>query len=438
MDKRNFFTLQNVQPSELNDLVAAIDQAIGQAGLESNIRGVVYGLTVGPTDPTTLAVQVLPGVALYDDLAPSGSNERTTACRLSTTSSLSLALDYLGASTAVTVGNERWVSIVIRPATVDSDPRTDGLGNVVNFVTTESAELIVVSGAEAAVGSAIRPSVTSIGIRLADFLMTYGATEVAAVDTGAREACVTRIRGGAGTNAKGYSLFWQSERDTSAVGVLRAYLSIGDVAPAGVVVTLNALWSVNSQKWIGTNGTPCMALKFCANGILFTVRTEALSTGWIDAADGSWNDTTTPSATDSILLSKDGLKVFSKARSALLESNGVVTASGGTTQDLNSVTVVVSVMTTSGASEGGGGVPTLGSAVTFPRPFSATPVIVEVSSTDYGPGGGVPGTGSSYDNNVSSVEWMLTKWGLICLVHPTAASTRTWYNRVVTISAPVA
>jgi len=350
--------------------------------------------------------------------------------------SISVAVDYLGASTAVGIGEERWVSIVVRPKTVDSDPRTDELGNEVNFVTTETGEVIVVSGT---IGGGI-PDVGALGIRLADFLISYGTVVLNTVDTGAREASVTRLRGGAESNAKGYSLFWESQRNTDTVGTLRAYLSSGDVGPAGIVLTLGAVWSVSSQKWYGTAGTIPMALKFCSNGFLFTVRTTAPENGWVDQADGSWNDVANPGNTDSMLMSKDGLKLFGLAKSALIKSSGTMTATGGVVGvDESSVTVPISIMGYSGVA-GIGGVPEMSCAVAFPRPFAEAPGSVVVHDTDYGPGLGAVGTGPDYDANVdpdTGITWLLTKWGVICIVNPTEASTLTWYNRVITVrSAP--
>ena len=112
MNLRTFFTSQNVQPSELNGVLTDIDKAIGQAGYETGGFGVAYGLTVAPTDPVTMAVRVQPGVALWFDPSVTGSTQRLKAARLSTATSMSMAANYLGASTAVSAGQERWEGVI--------------------------------------------------------------------------------------------------------------------------------------------------------------------------------------------------------------------------------------------------------------------------------------------------------------------------------------
>jgi hypothetical protein len=446
MDLRNFFSLQNVQPSELNELVTAIDKAIGRLGYDTGTPGVAYGLTVTPTDPVSMAVNVQPGVALWADplVAASSTEHRIKVARLSAATSISLAADYLGASTAVTAGQERWVSIVVRQKYVGSDPRTDGSGNVIDFIQTEDAELIVVSGTAATAGSARRPTVAAqaLGTRIADKLITYNMSLVESVDVTWREDACTLLRGGDDTNAVGYSPFWESQRNTTKSGVVRAYLCTGDTGygPAGLVLTYNARWDPDLRLWIGIDDHAAWAIRFGAQGILMTTRTEGLETGWAEQADGSWNDAVDSGNTDSLQMTAAGLKIFSQRKSALIKSDGVTTASGGyggeyggAHADNSSVTMPVAFSGVAGPAVMGSPQPILFS-VTFPRPFAVAPEHLMIGADIAADSGFTVDIGTVGDLNVATYTHRLTKEGVFFLIYPSVASTWTRFSRVITVS----
>lgn len=444
MNTRNFFASQNVQPSELNGMLTDIDQAIGQAGYEANGRGIVYGLVVSPTSPVSWAVRASAGLALFYDPAYTGlnSNRRVHACRLSATTSVSLSADYLGGSTSVTAGQERWLSIVVRPKAVASDPRTDSDGNTVNFVSTESGELVVVAGAAAATGSAVRPDVSAIGIRLEDVLVTYGLTLVNSynIDHTAREDFVSSVLSGSEIAAPNvdYSLLWQSNRFSSGGGILRAYVAGNrSGSPFGLMLTHNAHWVVATGKWVADQDAPAFGIRFGAGGMLFTMRTEAPLVGWLDGEAGSWGDSTTTGNTDSVLLTAAGLKIFGKQKSALLKSSGVITASGGTEGDPSSVIVCAAICQAAGTVSPGGGVTTpLGVWVPFPRPFDATPSDVTArADLSYTESSVTVGGGSGGDVNVGSYAIVKTPYGLYVQVQPTSGSLLTRFTRFFEVRA---
>jgi len=420
MDGRTFFSLQNVQPGELNGLVSIIDQAIGQAGYETGGRGVVYGLAVATTIPLAMAQAVSPGMALYYDPATTNtgtnSNRRVTACRLSTQTSISLATDYLGNATAVNMGYERWVTLVLKPKKISSDPRTDGGGNSVNFVQTESGELIVVSGTAAAVGSAALPDVSTLGIRLADFLMTYGLTNAPTAKLGAREDYLTTLQGGdAGNgNADGYSLFWQSSRNLFAMGTFRLYLCTGNTGygPRGLCLTWNARFEPAEKKWYSTDGVPCFALRLVeqsgdcdTSGLLLTQKTLNQTAGWAESTSGVWD------------------------AAIILSPSGVPRVHAGFSYD-----TVISVEGMSGNSYlVGGAVP--GMSITIHFPCSIPNAQITVHTTEFHSAGPVISGGSAADMGVDSVSWYVTNTGAILRVQPTGLNTYVRYNRLVTISA---
>jgi len=409
MDKRNFYNAQNVQPEELNGLVSVIDQAIGEAGYETGGRGVVYGLQVGPTSPVTMAAQVTAGTALFYNPATTNtgtnSNRRVLACRLSAQASISLTADYLGASTAVSAGQERWASVVIRPKTVESDPHEDGAGATVNFVQTEAGELVVVAGTAAAAGSAVRPDVSTIGIRLADVLIGYGTTSPT-FSLAAREDYITTLPGGSATNNSHYSLFWQAKRNPAA-GTLRAYLCAGGlVGVAGLLFTINAAWVEGSSRWeCDTTDMPSIGLRLGAHGFEIVERTTQSPTHWVEGDNGNWE------------------------QMAAVGSDGNTISTGPV-----SVVVPISIRGTSAMPVGMGAIPSLSAAVAFPHKFAATPATVEALTNTISPGEGLPGFGEDYDQNVDQVYFCPTQYGLMVTVLPTAAGVQVVYNRLIRVT----
>ena len=410
MDGRTFFNLQNVQPGELNGLVSIIDQAIGQAGYETGGRGIVYGLSVAETNPPAMAQTVSPGMALYYDPATTNtgtnSNRRVKACRLGTQTSISLSADYLGAATAVDLGYERWITVVLRPKTVNSDPRTAGDGSPVNFVQTESGELIVVSGTAAAVGSAVLPDVSTLGIRLADFKIIYGLTVAPAASLLAREDFLTTLPGGdAGAgNADGYSLFWQSNRNLFAMGTFRLYLCTGRTGygPRGLCLTWNAEFNPTLNKWFSTDGVPCFALRLAeAKGLLLTQKTVNQTAGWTETTDGVWDK--------AITLSPAGLPrvdmEFSFTTAAMIEGmSGSVVVPGG-----------------------GGAVPPMTAVIPFPC-YMANPTLLTLSEAFHSDDQTIQG-GSIADEGVASVNWYISNTFALLRVQPTSINTYVRYVR---------
>ena len=462
MDKRTFFSMQNVQPDELNGLQTAIQTAISRNNYETLGYGVVYGMGLGPTSPNTMAVKVTKGVALYnpnlvvssDIVADIAASRITLSADLNKT----LTVDYSGSPTSVTSGQERWLALVAVPAVVNSDPRTDGSGAAVNFVNTEAGDVYVVKGTSAPVGSGAKvgaSTVRALGVRLGDILISSSTsiiTDPASFDLSLREQVLRLLHPDDDGNGNGAqaSLFWQSFRSASGDGhgIVRAYTvrAIAGGPPAGITITLNTYWDPTQKLWIPDSSTtsagPCMALRFQSNGFLFTQRTQGVSTytGWVDTADGNWCDVTSPGNDDSMLMSALGLKLFGNAKSALFQSNGVAVASGGAHGvDDSTVTVGASVVGPAGTiSTVGGTVAPLGVFVPFPRPFATTPTAIVIhGDTDvYNTGlGHNDGLGSAYDANVSAVYVTPTPYGIQVLVVPTALSLNTSWRRIISVSA---
>jgi len=188
--------------------------------------------------------------------------------------------------------------------------------------------------------------------------------------------------------------------------------------------------------WIGVAGHSAWAIRFGAGGVLFTTRTEGLAAGWAERnSDGGWNDETAPGNTDSLQMTAAGLKIFSNAKSALLKSTGVVTASGGVADvDESAVTVCATYCGISGPTVQGAQVGTCFS-VTFPRPFAEVPTHLTVGDTIAPDPEHYPyGVGAAQDVNVASFIYKLTKYGLFIQIAPTLPNQWTVFNRIFVVS----
>lgn len=90
-----------------------------------------------------------------------------------------LANDSNGSPTTVAGGgNEKWVSVFLKFARALSDSRTDGNAQVVLFHRDEAHEIIIVQGAEAAIGVAVKPTLDPDMILLCDVNRTNGQTQI--------------------------------------------------------------------------------------------------------------------------------------------------------------------------------------------------------------------------------------------------------------------
>ncbi len=223
-NRRDYYFKQPVTEAELDegfDLLEQADRAImGDLGLFGIMQNVDATEKSGTPD---LSVDVSgPGVGYDQDgqrLAFSGSSQN-----------VDVSVDEGAASTAVaTPGNEKWLSIFLAFDRLLGDPRTDGTGVTVFFDRDESFAFNVVQGAEAGGGAAVRPSLRSDEILVADVLIDFGLTQVFNANVSkTRTELLVRTTGGAAI----------AERD-----FLTAF-DLLDIAKAG---------EGDNNVWTGTN-----------------------------------------------------------------------------------------------------------------------------------------------------------------------------------------
>ncbi len=179
-----YYFLQPVTEEELNEGFAGLENADRALMTDQGLVGIFSGGAVAQHAPVAnLTVDVSGPVIGYDDFG-----QRILAP--GPTLNVNVAQDSSSVSTAVAgSSNEKWVSIALQFTRVLTDPREDGNSQTVYFNEAESYLVIVTQGAEAAVGTAPRPSIDPDNLLLCDVNLRFGTTQVlnAAIDTTRRQ-----------------------------------------------------------------------------------------------------------------------------------------------------------------------------------------------------------------------------------------------------------
>lgn len=168
----DFYFEQLVTEGDMDQLQANLEFADHRIMADQGYEGIVQNFGVVEHNPTPdLTVDIAgPGIA-YD--------QEGQRINMPTSQTLDVSVDSNSNSTAVVGGgNEKWVSVFVRFTRNESDLRFDGNGVPVFFSQAESFEFVVVQGAEAAAGTAVRPSLLSDGLLIADILLDFGKTQI--------------------------------------------------------------------------------------------------------------------------------------------------------------------------------------------------------------------------------------------------------------------
>lgn len=179
-DRRDYYFRQKVTEGELDDGFDGLERADRAIMADQLLTGVFKSDGVEEHTPQNMTVDVLENVA-YDD---QGQRIDVPA-----TQNVDLSVDWLGSPTAVSSsGNEKWISIFIEFQRSLSDPRLDGNNDTVFFERNESFAFKVVQGAES-IPDAVRPSLESGRVLIADVKLTYGMTAIpnASIDLSRRQ-----------------------------------------------------------------------------------------------------------------------------------------------------------------------------------------------------------------------------------------------------------
>jgi hypothetical protein len=171
--KYDYYLKFPVTPGHLEDLEDSIETAIDRLLAFRGMKGLL-----GPIHGIT------PGTGFTIDLT---SNDGTNKVRGFDANGNYVAVDaepYTSDDLAALftlpgVGEEKWITFVLRFTRVASDPRTEFMTFVtVNLLQSESFEIGVVSGAAAGVGAATKPSLAAEdGLYLGDCLLTDASAD---------------------------------------------------------------------------------------------------------------------------------------------------------------------------------------------------------------------------------------------------------------------
>lgn len=172
MNRYTFYFKQKPTEDELNDAFDAVESADRALIVDSSLSGIWYGLAVSQHAGTpNLTVDVTAGGA-YDAL---GQRLRIP----SNLASVDITVDENNISTAVAnSGKEKYLAFCLQFARVNTDPRTDGNSDDIDWNNAEGYAFKIVQGSEANTGTAVRPSVPSDYVILADIKRTYLQTQI--------------------------------------------------------------------------------------------------------------------------------------------------------------------------------------------------------------------------------------------------------------------
>lgn len=254
MDRFNFYYRQKVKESELDELQDHIEAADRRIILDTVGQGIITGGAVTQRAAgANLSVDVDAMIA-YDALG------RRVAW--DAPGNADCSKDHTGASTAVTTGQERWITVTAQFRRVETDERVDGLGQTVLFHQAESYLLRVLAGAAAATGNAVKPTAGANEIILCDVKITPGKSTIvnADINTDRRPIVVYHT-------ADQIRLVDSAERFAGA-SVEEALVELDDAATVHEGKTTAAHGGIAPATHVGSGGTAHAAATTSANGFM--------------------------------------------------------------------------------------------------------------------------------------------------------------------------
>lgn len=202
-DKNNFYYDQEVTEQELDGAFDSMEQADWDQFKDLGLKGIRTGaFHAAPTSPQSFNVRISGNNTPYDPNDPPGVGVSKLGKRLyaAAAASVSVQTDENGDPINLpSPGNEKWVSIFVTHARLGSDPRTDGNQQPVDFVQTETVSYRVVAGAEDAIGAAVKPSLHSDDLLVADIQLTNGLASIGSAQVSLDRTEYWRKSGGAST-----------------------------------------------------------------------------------------------------------------------------------------------------------------------------------------------------------------------------------------------
>lgn len=242
-DRKDWYYKQRVTEAEMDEADTALEAA--DRAIAKDIMG--YGFLVNGTNPATVEERAVPDLNVlvnqllgYSKLGERVANDRSAyqAASLLGTSApytVDLSVDEVSAATTVaSPGNEKTITIFVKFHRHESEPRTDGNGDPINWKRDESIQFNVVQSAEATLGNSVPAPARSDELILADITRIYGQTAFlnADIDQSRRENFVLNI------------LHGSSHTETGSDPIPNATPSIGGLHSAADKTKLDTVtWS---------------------------------------------------------------------------------------------------------------------------------------------------------------------------------------------------
>lgn len=252
MNRREFYYNQELKKDDVNDAFDLVSSSLLARLNDVETLGILHGCAIDSTVVSGWNLTINAGSVIAADHVnyPGGATD--------------ISLDHAGASTLPSAGNYRWVTVAIRYGQLLSSSVVDGLGVTVYQHRADSyningtslladatatannagdAQLYVVAGTQAATGSALTlPAVPGDAVILCDVLITNGQTAInfggGAVYYGRRLTARQKLTS-AGVFPHGfrsdYAFLAEIEGGTSKI---RVYQSAN-----ALVLTVNAAWT---------------------------------------------------------------------------------------------------------------------------------------------------------------------------------------------------
>lgn len=164
VDRRDWYSLQVVSEEDLDGQEDAIEKAIADAHAAGVLGAYPISGLAASADGTTLVLSVTAGYGLATDATGRPRFVRLTAGATKTL------------STAIPTTNPRWATLALKFIRDEHGEVVDGENVTLDTFVDESAELVILTGAENA--SPTKPSIPDDHVPLVDVRLTVGLTAI--------------------------------------------------------------------------------------------------------------------------------------------------------------------------------------------------------------------------------------------------------------------
>ncbi len=178
MDKRVYYFKELVADPVLNDGQDFAEAAINSLNKDAAQEGIFQGGVTAEATVPDFTVDVATQLIAYDQ-----QGRRILMPGSGGSQNVDLTNDSDSNPTQPPTGQFRWVSLFILYATVGSEPKTDGNGDVIQTLVQDTFELLIVNGALAGTeGAAVKPTLLANGLLITDVIRRDAATQTAILD----------------------------------------------------------------------------------------------------------------------------------------------------------------------------------------------------------------------------------------------------------------